>query len=121
MPNDLVTITITDAKATLADVVRRAEDHDVTLLRYGHPAAMITSYARFEDLLEHLEDLDDRLSVYESQESESDMRIPHGKVVAELGVGPAGKPPSASRARQNTKTRTPRVWAASPARIERQT
>lgn len=84
MPDDLVTIT--DAKATLAQVVRRAQEHDVTLLRHGRPTAVIVSYTRFEELLERLEDLDDRISVYESQESEPDMRIPHGRVIAELGL-----------------------------------
>ena len=84
VPNDLVTIT--DAKAKLAEVVRRAEEHDVTLLRHGRPTAVIIGYTRFEELLDRLEDLDDRISVYESQDSEPDLRIPHGKVIAELGL-----------------------------------
>ncbi len=78
--------TITDAKAKLPEIVRRAADHDITLLRHGRPVAVVIGTDRFEALLEKLEDLDDRLSVYESLGSEPDMRIPHEKVVAELGL-----------------------------------
>lgn len=78
--------TITEAKAKLPEIVRRSADQAVTVLRHGRPVAVVIGYARYEALLERLEDLDDRLSVYESRESDSDLRIGHDKVVAELGL-----------------------------------
>ena len=78
--------TITDAKAKLPEIVRRAVERDVTLLRHGRPVAVVIGTDRFEALLEQIEDLDDRLSVYESLGSEPDLRIGHAKVVAELGL-----------------------------------
>ena len=77
--------TITDAKAKLPEIVRRSADHDVTLLRHGRPLAVVIGLARYEALLERMEDLDDRLSVYESRAAEPDLRISHDKVKSELG------------------------------------
>lgn len=42
--------------------------------------------ARREELLEQIEDLDDRLSVYESRESDPSSRLSVEKVRAELGL-----------------------------------
>ncbi len=78
--------TITDAKAKLPEIVRRSADHDVTLLRHGRPLAVVIGLARYEALLERMEDLDDRLSVYESRAAEPDLRISHDKVKSELGL-----------------------------------
>ena len=83
MSHDL--FTITDAKAKLPEIVRRSADHDVTLLRHGRPLAVVIGLARYEALLERMEDLDDRLSVYESRAAEPDLRISHDKVKSELG------------------------------------
>jgi prevent-host-death family protein len=78
--------TITDAKAKLPEIVRRAADHDVTLLRHGRPLAVVIGMSRYEALLERLDDLEDRLSVYESRTSDPDLRLTHDKVKAELGL-----------------------------------
>jgi antitoxin StbD len=58
---------ITDAKAKLPELVRRAAEEDVVLLRHSHPAAVLMSVARHAALMEHLDDLEDRLAVYESE------------------------------------------------------
>lgn len=82
--------TTTEAKAKLPEIVRRSADHVVTVLRHGRPVAVVIGHGRYESLLEQLEDLDDRLSVYESRESDPDLRIGHDKVVAELGLATDG-------------------------------
>ncbi len=79
-------IPITEAKARLNELVRDAETADVLLLRHGRPAAVLVGMERYEALLEELEDLADRLSVYESSGAEPDLRIGIEKVKAELGL-----------------------------------
>lgn len=79
-------IPLTEAKARLAEVVRQAEEGDVVILRHGRPAAVIVAPDRYEALLEELEDLRDRISVYESEKSSPDLRVPLDKALAELGL-----------------------------------
>ena len=55
----------------------------MVVLRHGHPAAALVSAERYDALLEELED---RLSVYESAQSEADLRVGFGKMSAELGM-----------------------------------
>jgi len=79
-------VPITEAKAKLNELVREAEAADVVLLRHGRPAAVLVGMHRYEAILEELEDLADRLSVYESAESEPGLRTGIDKVKAELGL-----------------------------------
>jgi len=79
-------VPLTEAKARLAELVRESADHDVLLMRHGHPAALLVSLERYEAVLDEIEDLRDRLSVHESEASTPDLRIPHGKLLAELGL-----------------------------------
>ena len=79
-------VPISEAKAKLNELVRIAEDQEVFILRHGRPVGVILSPARFNALIEELEDTLDRLSVYESQQSPESLRIPWEKVEAELGI-----------------------------------
>ena len=80
-------VTITEAKAKLGELSRVAADEDVVVVRHGHPSAVIVGSERYEALLDEMEDLKDRLSVYESAESDPSLRISLDKARAELGVG----------------------------------
>ncbi len=79
-------IPLTEAKARLAEVVRDCEDGDVVILRHGHPVAIVVAYDRYEAQIEEIEDLRDRISVYESEASSPDLRIPLDKALAEPGL-----------------------------------
>ena len=79
-------VTVTEAKARLGELIRRAIEEDVVVVRHGHPAAVLVSAERYDAVLEELEDLKDRLSVYESAQSEPSLRIGFDKMAAELGV-----------------------------------
>ncbi len=79
-------VPITEARGRLFELVRQAADREVILGRYGRPVAVLLSPGRYEMLLEELEDLADRLSVYESEHSPEDLRIEWGKAKAELGL-----------------------------------
>ncbi|MDQ3733347.1 MAG: type II toxin-antitoxin system prevent-host-death family antitoxin [Actinomycetota bacterium] len=74
-------IPISEAKGRLAQVVRDAEEHDVILLRHGRPAAMVIGAERYDAINEELEDLRDRLAVYERDH----VTIGIDKLIAELG------------------------------------
>jgi antitoxin StbD len=75
-------VQITEAKARLAELVREADSHNVLLLRHGRPAAVILSARRYDAIIEDIEDLRDRLSVYERE----GLTIGLDKLKAELGL-----------------------------------
>jgi len=60
-------VPISEAKGRLSEIVRDSESDDVLLLRHGRPTAVVMSTARFEALMERMEDMDDRLAVYEAE------------------------------------------------------
>ncbi len=75
-------IPISEAKGRLAKVVRDSEDHDVILLRHGRAAALVIGAERYDAIMEEVEDMRDRLSVYERDH----LTISLDKLEAELGV-----------------------------------
>ncbi len=79
-------VTVTDAKARLGELIREAAEEDVVVARHGRPVAVLVGAERLDALLEELEDLKDRLSVYESAGSEAGLRIGFDKMAAELGM-----------------------------------
>jgi antitoxin StbD len=80
-------VPVTEAKARLPELVRLAGENRATvLLRHGRPAALLLGVAAYEALLEEIEDLQDRLSVYESREHGVEARMPFEKVLVELGI-----------------------------------
>jgi len=85
-------VPVTEAKAKLPELVRLAGDSRPTVLtRHGRPAALIIGMADYDALLEEIEDLHDRISVYQSREHGPDGRITLDKVVAELGIDLSGE------------------------------
>lgn len=75
-------IPISKAKARLSELIRQAADDDVLLMNHSTPAAVLISVERYDDLLEELEDLRDRVSVHER----SGVTISADKLMAELGL-----------------------------------
>jgi prevent-host-death family protein len=79
-------VTVTEAKARLGELLREAAEEDVVVVRHGHAAAVLVGAERYDALLEELEDLKDRLSVYESVGTEPSLRVGFDKMAAELGL-----------------------------------
>jgi antitoxin StbD len=77
-----VLVPITNARAHLSELVRKANDEDVVVLNHSRPAAVLISASRYEALLDEVEDLRDRLSVHERE----GVTIRADKLVAELGL-----------------------------------
>lgn len=79
-------VPLTEARMRLYQLVRGLPDRDVLLLRHGRPVAVLIDYEAYVDLLEGIEDLKDRLAVFEGREESSDMNVPWEKAKAELGL-----------------------------------
>lgn len=81
------TVSLTEAKAKLNELVRDAEDDNVVLVRHGQPAAVIVSPEHYEGLLEEIEDLKDRLAAHAT--GPSDLNVPLSALRSELLDGDA--------------------------------
>ncbi|MBE7193817.1 type II toxin-antitoxin system Phd/YefM family antitoxin [Gordonia polyisoprenivorans] len=57
-----------EAKAKLSELIRDADDEPTVISNHGKPAAIVLSPERYDGLLDEIEDLRDRLAVYESRD-----------------------------------------------------
>ncbi len=80
-------VSVTEAKAKLTALVHASEDEDVILLRHGTPAALLISTKRYQALLDELDEVEDRLSVYERDD---DLAISVDKLAAAVRTGRCG-------------------------------
>ncbi|WHU46245.1 type II toxin-antitoxin system Phd/YefM family antitoxin [Gordonia sp. L191] len=74
---------IREAKAKLSELIRDAEDEPTVISNHGKPAAIMLSPERYDGLLDEIEDLRDRLAVYESRDEPT---MSFDKMLAELGL-----------------------------------
>lgn len=86
------TVSLTEAKAKLNELVRDAQEDNVVLMRHGQAAAVIVSPGHYEGLLDEIEDLKDRLALHDSEPG--DLNIPLGALRSELGLRDAVHEPS---------------------------
>lgn len=80
----MATFPVSDARQRLAEIVDLAQTEAVVIERYGSPAAVVISYARYEQLMESLEDLED-LDLYDAAIAEGGEPIPWEQVEKDLG------------------------------------
>lgn len=78
------TVSLTEAKAKLNELVRDAQEDNIVLVRHGQAAAVIVSPDHYEGLREEIEDLKDRLALLDSEPS--DLNIPLKALRSELAV-----------------------------------
>lgn len=74
-------IPISEGKQQISELVRDSDEEDVVFTRHGRPAAVLLSARRHRELVQHLDDLEDRLSVHEADRDDT---LPWEKVKAEL-------------------------------------
>lgn len=55
-------VPITQARATLADLLTEASEHEVYILRHGRPAGVLVSVEAYERALTRIEDLSDEVA-----------------------------------------------------------
>jgi antitoxin Phd len=75
------TIDVSEARQQLPAVIDRAQTEAVTLVRYGRPAAVLLSPARYEQLLTAAEDV----AAFDEAMAEEGANIPWDQVKADLG------------------------------------
>lgn len=63
------TASISEARARFAALIERASRHDVVIMNHGRPAAVLMSPEHYRSLLDELDDLQDRLTVWENAEA----------------------------------------------------
>jgi PHD/YefM family antitoxin component YafN of YafNO toxin-antitoxin module len=78
MSNTTQYVTVSEAKAKLSDRARLRQPR-CHAMRHGRPAAVVMSYARFEGLLERMEDIADRLSGVRARELDHGLREALGR------------------------------------------
>lgn len=78
-----VFVSITDARVNLDELVDESDSRDVVLVRRGRSTAVLMSTRRHAAIMESMEDMEDRLSIYEREGD----TIPFEQVVEELGLG----------------------------------
>ena len=80
----MVKIAVSEARERLAEAVEIAQDEPVFLERYGKPAAVIVSPARYELLMEALEESED-VEAFDAAMAEEGDNLPWEDVKAALG------------------------------------
>ncbi|MDQ3619356.1 MAG: type II toxin-antitoxin system Phd/YefM family antitoxin [Actinomycetota bacterium] len=79
-------VPLTEARVRFYELIRHVGERTVLLLRHGKPAAVLLSYSRYESLLETIEDLKDKIAIFEDEHEHDDMSVPWEKVKAEAGL-----------------------------------
>jgi antitoxin Phd len=78
------TLTITAFRANLTEAVETAKTEAVILERNGHPAAVLVSPERYNELMDALEELEDAAAV-DAALAEGGEPIPWEQVMRDLG------------------------------------
>lgn len=60
-------VPISEARASLSELVTETADHPVYLIRHGKPVAVLLDAAKYERLIDHIEDLEDTLAVLQAR------------------------------------------------------
>lgn len=55
-------VPITEARATLSDLLTEAGEHEVYILRHGRPAGVLLSVEAYERAMARIEDLEDTVA-----------------------------------------------------------
>lgn len=77
-------VPVTQAKAVLTRLVLDAEEENVVLTRHGRAACVMVGVDRWNALMEQLDDMEDRLSLYAHDPDEPTVSL--HKLIAEMGL-----------------------------------
>lgn len=75
---------MSDARATLPDVIERARTEAVVVERHGKPAAVVVSPEQYDRMMDALEEVDDIRAFDEAMADEGE-NIPWDQAKADLG------------------------------------
>ncbi len=80
----MVTMSVSAAREQLAEVVEQAGREPVVIERYGRAAAVMISPARYAELMDALEEVQD-IAAFDEAMAEEGPNIPWEQVKADLG------------------------------------
>jgi antitoxin Phd len=80
----MTSMSVSEAREKLAEIIDAAQSEAVVLERYGRPAAVLVSPARYEQLLEAFEEAEDVVA-FDAAMAEEGKNIPWDQVRADLG------------------------------------
>ena len=80
----MATISVSEAREKLSEVIDTSRSEAVILERYGRPAAVLVSPERYQQLLEAAEDAED-IDAFDAAMAEDGGNIPWDQVKADLG------------------------------------
>lgn len=80
----MTSISVSEAREKLSEVIDAARSEAVVLERYGRPAAVLVSPERYEQLLDAFEDVED-VAAFDASMAEEGDNIPWDLVKADLG------------------------------------
>ena len=80
----MTTMSVSEARERLAEVIDAAQSEEVVLERYGQPAAVVLSPGRYEQLLDAWEEAED-VAAFDAAMAEEGDNIPWEQVRADLG------------------------------------
>jgi len=80
----VTSISVSEARENLAQIIEAARTEAVILERYGQPAAVVVSPERYEQLIEALDEAED-LAAFDAALAEEGDNIPWDQVRADLG------------------------------------
>lgn len=79
-------VPLSEVRLRLSEFLRELQHRSILILRHGRPVAKLVHVDVYESLLSRIEDLEDRLSVYEAEKEPMDMRRSWEKVKSEAGL-----------------------------------
>ncbi|HXF72422.1 MAG TPA: type II toxin-antitoxin system prevent-host-death family antitoxin [Actinomycetota bacterium] len=79
-------VPLSEAKVRFHELVRELSEREVLLLRHGRPVGVMMGFDAYQALLERLEELEDRVAVFEAREEGEDARTAWVKVKVEAGL-----------------------------------
>lgn len=77
-------ISVSAARKQLAEVVELAQSEAVVIERYGHAAAVMISRARYDELMDALEEVED-VAAFDEAMAEEGPNLPWEQVKVDLG------------------------------------
>jgi len=80
----VTSVSVSEARENLAQIIEAARSGAVILERYGQPAAVVVSPERYEQLLDALEEAED-LAAFDAALAEEGANIPWEQVRGDLG------------------------------------
>lgn len=76
------TVPISEARTHLTPLLEEAREHEVYLIKHSKPVGVLLDAEKYERLLDHIEDLEDRLAMHEREGDTISLDEAHGTLAS---------------------------------------